>query len=357
MKKIILSLALTLVVFGASVSGTFAAGGIVPSECRAGLNGTCNLCKLFDLAKNFTDFLMFDLAIPIVILALLYGGFVIIMSGGDTKKVEEGRKIVTNAVVGTLVAFLAWVGINTIVLLLGVQFTGVSGAKNWYTFPSCSELNKIVAPITPPPGGSGGPGGPAGSQKMMVMGPDGQLHEVAFDPTQSDAALQAGYDKVQSQYGSEIRAACQGSNIPNCEQVTTALIAAESGGNATTGCNSSGACGVMQLLPENGGRACAAGDSACISEQINIGVQHLNNTYNNTAAAGNIPNTVAAYNGGASTRPGSSPGGKNPAMAPSNDCPGLYAWQCNINPGGLDETQGYTASICRNLERNGGSCN
>jgi|GEM_PF-1361317 len=155
MKKIFFALLLCITLIGTGTGFVNAAGGVVPTECRAGLNNACNLCKLFELAKNFTDFLTFDLAIPIVILALLYGGFVIIMSGGDTKKVEEGRKIVTNAVVGTLIAFLAWVCINTIVLLLGVQFGAISSGDlspgSWYEFPGCKKLNDIVAPITPPP--------------------------------------------------------------------------------------------------------------------------------------------------------------------------------------------------------------
>ena len=73
----------------------------------------------------------------------------------------------------------------------------------------------------------------------------------------------------------------------------------------------------------------------------------------------NIPNALAAYNGGDSTTPGTSPSGKNPAMADSVDCKTpqqLYAWQCPINPGGLVETQIYVANICSLLAYEKTSC-
>ena len=71
---------------------------------------------------------------------------------------------------------------------------------------------------------------------------------------------------------------------------------------------------------------------------------------------GSIPNALAAYNGGQSTAPDGSPTGLRPPLALSNDCPGLLAYQCPINPGGLSETRAYVGNICRTLTLQGATC-
>lgn len=161
-KRVVVTLVLSLFIIFAAALPALAADGIVPSECRAGLTNNCDLCKLFSLADNFIDFMLFSLAIPIVILALLYGGFLITTSGGNVDRVKMGRKAVTNAVVGTLIMFLAWAAINTLVIILGVQL-GVLSSSNrnspakWFEFPGCAELTKIDGAITPPPSGGENP--------------------------------------------------------------------------------------------------------------------------------------------------------------------------------------------------------
>lgn len=129
--------------------------------------------------------------------------------------------------------------------------------------------------------------------------------------------------KEASKYKSSITEACAGSSIPNCSDVITTLIAAESGGNPIAK-SDAGALGLMQLLESNGGKQCLSGDTSCIQDQINKGVNFLSKTYK-----GDISLTLAEYNGGEA------------AVKQSACCSTGYAYQCDYDCG---TTQSHTYS-------------
>ncbi len=56
---------------------------------------------------------------------LLMGGLKYITSGGDEKAVAEARKIITNAVVGMLIVFVAFWIIRILETVLGLEITGL----------------------------------------------------------------------------------------------------------------------------------------------------------------------------------------------------------------------------------------
>ncbi len=182
---------------------------------------------------------------------------------------------------------------------------------------------------------------------------NGNAEAFGFTTTRSDGNLLATYESVRSRYGAQIDEACEsyGANVPNCSVAMATLISNESSGIAGAR-SKAGAIGLTQVLPGNALNGCDIyNDIAC---NINSGVSYLNKAC--TTFNQNLPNCYAAYNGGVSETPGTSPTGKTPAMAPSRDCPQFYAYQCNINPGGLTETQHYVANNCRLLKLNGLRC-
>ena len=105
-------------------SKTYAAEtGLVPCQ---GLN--CNFCHLLTLAENVINFGLYYIAVPLVVIFTIYGGFIILTAGDKPGKVSDGRKIITSAVIGLLIALLAWLLIDTILqVIAGNNLTG-----NWW---------------------------------------------------------------------------------------------------------------------------------------------------------------------------------------------------------------------------------
>lgn len=94
--------------------------GLVPCQ---GLD--CTFCHLLTLAERVIDFSLYYIAVPLVVIFIIYGGFVILTAGDRPEKVSDGRKIITSAVVGLLIALLAWLLIDIILqLIAGNNLTG-----------------------------------------------------------------------------------------------------------------------------------------------------------------------------------------------------------------------------------------
>lgn len=98
-----------------------------------------------------------------------------------------------------------------------------------------------------------------------------------------------------------------------------------------------GACGLMQLMPATAGQSCDWLKSHPV-ESVEIAARYLQ-----SARVDNLYDRIAGYNGGYGTSAKSD--GKLPPLAASNDCPGYKAYECCINPGGLDETQNYVERV------------
>jgi hypothetical protein len=66
------------------------------------------------IATNVTQFLVEDIAIPLVVIMVLVGAFQIMTSGGDPEKFSTGRNTVTYAVIGFGIALIG-LGIVSII--------------------------------------------------------------------------------------------------------------------------------------------------------------------------------------------------------------------------------------------------
>lgn len=84
-----------------------------------------NLCKL-SLDKNANIFsnvieIMLVLAAIASLFFLIYGGIRWIMSGGDKAKIGEARAMLTAAIVGLIISFLAFFILNLVAGLFGLD--------------------------------------------------------------------------------------------------------------------------------------------------------------------------------------------------------------------------------------------
>ena len=111
----------------------------------------CNVCSLYTLAHNVIDFLLWGLATPLLVIAILVGGIYWLISGGSEQKIERGKEILTSAIIGFLIAFGAWIIINTIMDTLAFKTPFKGTAWSDTSFCANSPFVTDGTGITPPP--------------------------------------------------------------------------------------------------------------------------------------------------------------------------------------------------------------
>ncbi|MBD3282025.1 MAG: hypothetical protein GF387_00200 [Candidatus Portnoybacteria bacterium] len=128
MKKLFLFLIILLLITPFSASA-FLDGPIVP--CGRDLDGSgqlekseqCTFCHIFEMAKNIIDFII-ELLIVVVPLFVVIGGFMILTSRGTPEGVSKGKKIITSAIIGLVIALLSWT-------ILGMIFNALVGPEGF----------------------------------------------------------------------------------------------------------------------------------------------------------------------------------------------------------------------------------
>jgi len=107
--------------------GIFTEG--LTTECMA--FGKCNTCDIMKVIGNIFRF-AFQIVGIVAVAVIAIGGMTYVRSGGSEETVTAAKKIITAAVIGTLVVFAAWVIINTILNITGFN----AGGGSWWN-PSC----------------------------------------------------------------------------------------------------------------------------------------------------------------------------------------------------------------------------
>ncbi len=110
-----------------------ASQGLVP--CVGGdpnAPGGCNFCSILLLVKNVVNFLL-QIAVPVGVLVLMVGGFQMVTAAGNTTKVQEGQKLMTQAAVGFIIMLTGWLIVNTLIKTLA-QGVGKFSPDTWFEF-------------------------------------------------------------------------------------------------------------------------------------------------------------------------------------------------------------------------------
>ena len=103
-------------------------GNIIPCE-----GNDCGVCDIFKLISNIIKFAAFTIAAPLAGIIMAYGGFKLIISGGNEAERTKGMNAIQAAVWGILITFGAYVIVNAIIGGLA----GNSISESWYQFPGC----------------------------------------------------------------------------------------------------------------------------------------------------------------------------------------------------------------------------
>lgn len=99
-------------------------------------NVDCTLCHFFVMAKRIIEFILALIMFLAPVFAAA-GGIIILTSSGKPDQVAWGKRIITYALIGLVIAFAAWTIIGTVLnaLIGGEQIRGIPWA--WYEF-GCS---------------------------------------------------------------------------------------------------------------------------------------------------------------------------------------------------------------------------
>ena len=73
----------------------------------------CTEQDLYQLIVNVVEFAIKYLAFPLVVIFFLWGGFLLLTSGGSPNRVEQGKKAITGAIVGLVIVLTSVVVIHT----------------------------------------------------------------------------------------------------------------------------------------------------------------------------------------------------------------------------------------------------
>ncbi len=108
---------ITLVVFSILMLPVLSfAAGLVPCD---GVTSKCGFDELIKLVNNVINFILYYMVIPICAIMFAYAGFELVTSGGSTEKRGLAKKVFTNAAIGLIIAFAAWLIINLLLSILG----------------------------------------------------------------------------------------------------------------------------------------------------------------------------------------------------------------------------------------------
>lgn len=338
-------------------------GPIIPPE-----NPTCPLGwgSLINVINNIISLLITLAIVFVAPLMIAYSGFLFVVNPVNSAGIGEAKGILRNTVVGIVIALSGWLIVDAIMAVLyhptdsiGTTWSqlitsdGVACLKQEGALSGDTSNQSSSAPalnVAPQPSVST----PVPTPDILQKPPSEPTVALPFKPTMTEEAIKKAALSAKAFKDFACATAKAEGISGECNQIL-GIIAIESAGNPDA-ISPRGAVGVMQLIPTT---AAGAGISACKGStntnpspgcvsalrdpktNIQAGVMEyakLYKKFNN-----NTTNAIAAYNAGGGS--GVTQDGKKNAFASSTDCPGLVAWQCPINPGGLAETQKYVPNV------------
>ena len=100
--------------------------GILP-ECA--VCGQCGIADFMIVGDTIVKLLL-GLSGSIMLLMIVYGGFLWLTSGGASGQVDKGKKVVVGAVIGLFIVFAAYIAVQFI-----LEAMGVTGAATIFSIP------------------------------------------------------------------------------------------------------------------------------------------------------------------------------------------------------------------------------
>lgn len=114
------------------------AQGLVPC---GGPGRPCSICDLGVLILMVTKFLIWKIAIPLAGLMIVVGGIMMVIGSASEARITSAKKILTNAFIGIVIVFTAWLIVDTVIkVLVGGDYRNFKAALQkfgpWNEIPS-----------------------------------------------------------------------------------------------------------------------------------------------------------------------------------------------------------------------------
>lgn len=89
----------------------------VSAEC-----GACGQCQVADffIVGNTVIELLLGLSGSVMLIMIVYGGFLWLTSGGNSSQIDKGKKVLVGAFIGLVIVFVAYTAVEFILAALGV---------------------------------------------------------------------------------------------------------------------------------------------------------------------------------------------------------------------------------------------
>lgn len=144
MKKIILTISLIL---SAALPIVAKAEAIV-LECYQ--QGNCGFCDALKFAVKLAGILL-TIAGSLSLLFFVIAGLILIVSQGNPGRIAAGQKMIIGSIIGLVLTYTAWVGVNFIIAnFVGQNQTGVEVAqifgKKWQEFKCLKTEESVFTP-------------------------------------------------------------------------------------------------------------------------------------------------------------------------------------------------------------------
>lgn len=98
---------LILIIVGAAIFVLPVSAAIVPCTTN------CTICDLLKLVQNIINFLT-QISVSLATAMILTGGILILTAGDSEKRLDLGKTVLTNAIVGFAIVLAGWLFINTV---------------------------------------------------------------------------------------------------------------------------------------------------------------------------------------------------------------------------------------------------
>jgi len=291
--------------------------------------------------NNLIEFLITIAIVFVAPVMIAYAGFLYVVNPMNPSGMSNARSILKNTVIGIVVALSAWL---IVAAVMAVFYNPKAVGKTWSELITSGGIDPCLKQA----------GSITELRQVSVPGVAGITVTTPGTTSLTPAQIRAKASAAKA-FKTQVCAAASTQGIPTqCSQLL-GILGVESGGIPTS-VSPEGAIGLMQLIPttaaSNGVSACVGSSdispsAACIAAlknsdtNIKAGVTNYAKLFKKFS--GNQTYATAAYNAGDGT--GLKPDGKKQAFAKSSDCPGMFAWECPINPGGFVETQKYVLDV------------
>lgn len=154
--KNLLLVSIFLVLFLFVLLAQPARAGLVNCELETGVEeagqGTpCDFCKAVGMIGAIIHFLLYFVIAPLAVVAFVVAGGFFLFGGTQPNLITKGRKTLQVTVIGTVIAFSAWIAVNTVIDELGPNDSILW--LPWNEIPECNTeggtpIEHIAEPVT-----------------------------------------------------------------------------------------------------------------------------------------------------------------------------------------------------------------